>query len=71
MVKLMEKIQANRRRKKRKVTLLLHENLVAEIEEMAELFDTKKSEFVEQLLEHALQQLRRELERTKQPKREE
>jgi len=73
MAKLIQKLQAKQQVKKKKITFFLPENLLEQLDEVAEQlgYNKRKSELVELLLEYSLEQLRREMEKNKQPKREE
>ena len=73
MAKLIQKLQAKQQVKKKKITFFLPESLLEQLDEVAEQlgYNKRKSELVELLLEYSLEQLRREMEKSKQPKREE
>ena len=73
MAKLIQKLQAKQLVKKKKITFFLPESLLEQLDEVAEQlgYNKRKSELVELLLEYSLEQLRREMEKSKQPKREE
>jgi metal-responsive CopG/Arc/MetJ family transcriptional regulator len=72
MAKLIQKLQAKQQVKKKKVTFFLPEDLLEELEQLANQlsYGKRKSELIGLLLEHSLEQVRKELEKNKQPKRE-
>jgi len=67
MAKLIQKLQAKQQVKKKKVTFFLPEDLLEELEQLANQlnYGKRKSELVELLLEHSLEQVRKELEKNK------
>jgi metal-responsive CopG/Arc/MetJ family transcriptional regulator len=72
MAKLIQKLQAKQQVKKKKVTFFLPEDLLKELEQLANQlgYGKRKSELIGLLLEHSLEQVRKELEKNKQPRRE-
>ena len=72
MAKLIQKLQAKQQVKKKKVTFFLPEDLLEELEQLANQlsYGKRKSELIGLLLEHSLEQVRKELEKNKQPRRE-
>jgi len=72
MARLIQKLQAKQQVKEKKVTFFLPEDLLKELEQLANQlgYGKRKSELIGLLLEHSLEQVRKELEKNKQPRRE-
>jgi len=67
MAKLIQRLQAKRKVEKKKITFFLPENLIKQLDEIAEQlgYEKRKSELVELLLEYSLEQLQKEMGRNR------